>query len=328
LRLVCYPTDRAAWGRLCRLLSYGQLEKKAPKGECHISLDDVARYAEGQVLIVLPPQDWDWREVLAPREAEIIAFGSQAPVRARDQDSSFETRLRDIRAKLASARGLYLAASHTYRGIDHARLAALDTLARRTGIPLLATGDVLYHTPRRRPLQDVLTAIRNHTTVAEAGLLLVRNAERHLKSPREMMRLMAGYEAAIARTIEVVEACSFSLEELRYEYPDEPVPPGLTPQSHLEALAREGARHRFPKGVPDSVSASLEKELALIAQLRYAPYFLTVHDIVAFACSKGILCQGRGSAANSVVCYCLGITNVDPTEIDLLIERFVSAKRS
>jgi len=327
LRFVCYPTDRAAWGRLCRLLSFGQIEAKAPKGECHISLDDVARHAEGQVLIVLPPQDWDWREMLAPHEARIIAFGPGTPARACAQETSFEARLLDIKDKLAPAACLYLAAAHTYRGDDRARLAALDTLARRTGVPLLATGDVIYHTPHRRPLQDVLTAIRNHTTVAEAGLLLARNAERHLKSPREMMRLMAGYEQAVARTIEVVEMCRFSLDELRYEYPDEPVPPGFTPQEYLERLVREGARHRFPKGVPDQVAAQLERELEIIAKKQYAPYFLTVHDIVAFANSKDILCQGRGSAANSLVCYCLGITGVSPDEANLLFERFISSER-
>ncbi|MGE0767080.1 MAG: error-prone DNA polymerase [Hyphomicrobiaceae bacterium] len=324
LRLVCYPTDRAAWGRLCRLLSFGQ--QKAPKGQCHLCLDDVARHASGQVLIVLPPQDWDWREVLAHRRAEIIPFGPDA-ARPHNQDASFETRLLDVRAGLASAARIYLAAAHAYCGDDHARLAALDKLSRRTGVPLLATGDVLYHAAHRRPLQDVLTAIRNHTTVAEAGLRLTRNAERYLKPPREMARLLAGYEKAVARTIEVVEMCRFSLDDLVYEYPDEPVPPGLTPQAHLETLAREGAIHRFPEGVPAKVAATLERELTLIGELRYAPYFLTVHDIVVFARSRDILCQGRGSAANSVVCYCLGITGVNPTEVDLLFERFVSSER-
>ncbi len=321
-RLLCYPTDRAAWGRLCRLLSLGQ--GRAPKGACHLDLDDVASHAEGQVLIVVPPDHWDWREALdstshgqrantAKAEGvQILRLEQQQPVSsptaerrygtrpshlprtekdggsglspdggvgtsphsglrpdpAHLTNSTLEARLHLIKACLASAARLYLAASHIYRGDDRARLAALDALATRSGIPLVATGDVLYHAPHRRPLQDVLIAIRNHTTVGEAGLLLARNAERHLRSPQQMARLMSGYERALARTVEVVEACSFSLDELVYEYPDEPVPPGTTPQAHLEELAREGARHRFPDGVPAKVAATLERELVLIAELR------------------------------------------------------------
>ncbi|MEZ5816916.1 MAG: error-prone DNA polymerase [Hyphomicrobiaceae bacterium] len=326
LRLVCYPTDRTAWGRLCRLLSLGQ--GRAPKGECHLGLDDVAAHAEGQVLIVLPPDAWDWRETLATQDTAVVAFKASAAADvACPATARFEARLLAVKSRLAPAARLYLAATHTYRGDDRARLATLERLSRRIGLPLLATGDVLYHAPHRRPLQDILTAIRNHTTVADAGLLLTRNAERHLKSPREMARLLAGNADALARTLDVVEACRFSLDELVYEYPDEPVPPDVTPQAHLEALAREGARHRFPEGVPEAVVATLDRELALIEQLGYAPYFLTVHDIVAFARARGILCQGRGSAANSVVCYCLGITAVNPTEVDLLFERFVSPER-
>src|SRR5262249_6670596 len=179
----------------------------------------------------------------------------------------------------------------------------------------------------RRPLQDVLTCIREKCTIHEAGLKLEANAERHLKPPHEMARLFAGHEAALARTIDIANACTFSLDELKYEYPDEPVPEGKTPQSHLEDLSWAGAQWRFPNGIPEKVSDTLTKELALIAELAYARYFLTVHDIVHYARHLGILCQGRGSAANSAVCYCLAITNVDPTEIDLLVERFVSPER-
>src|SRR5262249_24047055 len=181
--------------------------------------------------------------------------------------------------------------------------------------------------PHRRDLQDVLTAIREKCTVAKAGLRLEANAERHLKSAHEMARLFAGHEDALARTIEIAEACTFSLDELKYEYPDEPIPEGKTPQSHLEDLTWEGAAWRYPGGIPEKIAETLRKELALIAELEYAPYFLTVHDIVPFARSQGILAQGRGSAANSAVCYCLAITAVDPTEIDLLFERFVSPER-
>jgi len=186
---------------------------------------------------------------------------------------------------------------------------------------------VLYHAPHRRPLQDVLTCIREKCTITDAGFRLEANAERHLKAPHEMARLFKGHEEALTRTIEIADACSFSLDELKYEYPDEPVPHGKTPQSHLQELTWDGAAWRFPDGIPEKVRETLEKELVLIAELDYAPYFLTVHDIVHYARSLGILCQGRGSAANSAVCYCLAITNVDPTEIDLLFERFVSPER-
>ena len=391
-QFVCYPTDRAAWGRLCRLLSTGQ--QRAAKGQCHLDLEEVIAHAEGQVLILLPPEDWDWRRALRPPRrasapdspasgtstpSNVIPFGRvlqhrterqpRASVEARrtfasvprpdlasepapkaSTDAAPETSSKDgparqprsrhrrdgadleaclhhLKARLPASTRLYLAASHACRGDDPTRLSALVAIASRCTVPILAVGDVHYHTLHRRPLQDVLTAIRNHTTVAEAGLLLARNAERHLKSPAEMARLFAGHEALIARTHEVVEACSFSLDQLVYEYPDEPVPPGSTPQAHLEMLAREGARGRFPDGMPEKVEAILERELALIRELGYAPYFLTVNDIVSFARSQSILAQGRGSAANSVVCYCLGITAVNPTEVDLLFERFISPER-
>ncbi len=234
--------------------------------------------------------------------------------------------LRRLKEALGEAT-LYLAASHTYRGDDRARIAALSALATSCATPLVATGDVLYHAPHRRPLQDVLSCVREKTTIQEAGLKLEANAERHLKWPAEMARLFRGHEEALARTLEIAEACRFSLDELVYEYPDEPTPPGKTPQAHLEELAWEGAHWRFPDGIPDKVRALIVRELQLIAELHYAPYFLTVHDIVRFARSKGILCQGRGSAANSAVCYCLAVTAVNPTEIDVLFERFVSPER-
>ena len=214
-----------------------------------------------------------------------------------------------------------------YRGDDVSRLNRLAALAERHEVPLVATNDVHYHTRKRRPLQDVLTAIRTRVPVAQAGWRLAANAERHLKSGAEMARLFRGHEDAVARTLEIVELCAFSLDELAYEYPDEPVPAGSTPQQHLEALTWAGAGQCYPGGIPAKVRRALVHELGLIAELGYAPYFLTVHDIVCFAREKGILCQGRGSAANSAVCYCLGITAVDPAQIDLLFERFVSRER-
>jgi error-prone DNA polymerase len=291
--LLAYPTDRAAYGRLCRLLTLGQ--RRAEKGQCTLYLEDVAAHADGLIFIALP------------------------------DESDFEAQL--LRVKDTLPAPLYLAARHSYRGDDKARIAALAQLAARADVPLVATGGVLYHGSHRRPLQDVLTCIREKCTITEAGFRLEANAERYLKPPSDMARLFRDHEGALARTIEIADACRFSLDELKYEYPDEPVPHGKTPQSHLEDLAWEGAAWRFPGGIPDKVRDTIEKELVLIAALNYAPYFLTVHDIVHYARSLGILCQGRGSAANSAVCYCLAITNVDPTEIDLLFERFVSPER-
>ncbi len=369
--LLCLPTDRDAYGRLCRLLSLGQ--RRAEKGQCRIDVSDVAAHAQGQILIALPPEGWSWREGIEttapslpdrapaasavspePRTphpaptAQIIPFppraagdGSMpspppvppprtavslpAPPPLSHVSEPLETWLARLRSLLPGP--LYLAATHRYRGDDRARIAALATLSERLGIGLVATNDVLYHSPHRRALQDVLTCIREGTTIAEAGLSLEANAERHLKSPIALARLFRGFEHALAATIEIAAACRFSLDELVYEYPDEPVPPGRTPQAHLEDMTWEGAHWRFPGGLPEKVRTALVRELELIAELSYAPYFLTVHDIVGFARSRGILCQGRGSAANSAVCYCLGVTAVDPTEVDLLFERFISPER-
>jgi error-prone DNA polymerase len=350
--LLCLPTDRQAYGRLTQLLSTGQL--RAAKGECTLYLEDVAAHAQGQIFIALPPEDWTWRDAIQPFSAhsgtEVIRFLAPSPegkgrgdCRTVDVGTpphpssqgggesshaglmSFEAELRRLKAALAAP--LYLAATHLYNGDDAARVAALAKLAERCGTPLVATGDVLYHAAHRRPLQDVLTCIREGLIIHEAGFKLAANAERHVKSPAEMARLFAGYERALQRTCEIARACRFSLDELAHDYPNEPVPPGKTPQAHLEDLTWEGARVRYPDGIPPKVEETLRKELALIAELNYAPYFLTVHDIVSFARSRGILAQGRGSAANSAVCYCLQITAVNPTEIDLLFERFVSPQR-
>ena len=306
--LLCYPRDRAAYGRLCRLLTLGQ--RRAAKGGCVLHMEDVTAHAEGQVLIALPPDRLD------EKGGEGGGKGDGAP---------FEAALAALRRRHEGP--LYLAAHMLYRGDDVSRLNRLAALAERHEVPLVATNDVHYHTRKRRPLQDVLTAIRTRVTVAQAGWRLAANAERHLKSGAEMARLFRGHEDAVARTLEIVELCAFSLDELAYEYPDEPVPAGSTPQQHLEALTWEGAEQCYPGGIPAKVRRALVHELGLIAELGYAPYFLTVHDIVRFARGKGILCQGRGSAANSAVCYCLGITAVDPAQIDLLFERFVSRER-
>ena len=295
--LLAYPIDRDAYGRLSRLLSLGKL--RAQKGECELTLQDVAEHSDGIAFIAWPDGDLDVFEDALPR----------------------------LREALPSLR--HVAASWLYRGDDAARIERLDRLARRHGCTILATNDVHYHAPDRRPLQDVATCIREKVTIATAGYLLNPNAERHLKSPDEMARLFARWPHAISATREFADALNFSLDELRYEYPRETVPDGRSPQQYLEQLTWQGASERWPEAIPDKVLKQLKHELALIEKLDFARYFLTVHDIVAFARSLDppILCQGRGSAANSAVCYCLGITAVDPATSDLLFERFISEER-
>jgi error-prone DNA polymerase len=227
----------------------------------------------------------------------------------------------------------FLAGAHYHRGDEPRRLRLLAELGERHGAPLVAVNDVHYHAPERRPLLDVVTCIREKCTLSQAGFRLAVNAERHLKPPDEMARLFKNFPDAVARTVEIANACTFSLGQLQYEYPDEPVPPGKTAQQHLEDLTWAGAAKRYPKdqfpeGVPAHVKKRLDEELALIATLKYAHYFLTVHDVVAYAREeKKILCQGRGSAANSAVCFCLGITEVNPNESELLFARFISTNR-
>lgn len=295
--LLCLPTDRAAYGRLARLLTVGK--RRAAKGDrCELALSDVLAHGQGQIVVAVAPPALD------PAFADILKLLSKY----------FKKRI-------------YLSVNHLYSGDDARRIVGLAAVARQAGVPLVATNDVHAHTAARRPLQDVLTCIREHCTIHEAGFRLAANAERHLKAPDEMARLFADHPDAVARTVEIAEACAFSLDELRYDYPIEPVPGGRTPQEELARLAWIGAAERFPGGIPDKVQGQIEHELALIGELGYAPYFLTVHDIVHFARGHGILCQGRGSAANSAVCHALGITAVDPSRIDLLFERFVSAER-
>ena len=295
--LLAFPTDRAAYGRLCRLITLGR--RRAPKGECHLARRDVFAHGAGHIFVALPP---------------------------KRLDAAFATWLRALAGRFPGA--CYLAAHHLYRGDDARRLAALADVAERCGTPLVATNDVRMHVPARRPLADVLACIREKCTIGEAGLRLAANAERHLKPAAEMARLFRGHREALARTLEIANACAFNLDDLRYEYPDEVTGRSGTAQEELARLTWAGARGRYGDRVPDKVRAALAHELALIAELDYAPYFLTVFDLVRFARSRGILCQGRGSAANSAVCYCLGVTAVDPARIDLLFERFISAERN
>ncbi len=291
--LLVYPTNRAAYAGLCRLLSRGK--SRAGKGACDLAWTGLQDYADGLIAILLP-----------------------------DEPDALTQDLQTLKATFPNR--AYLALTLRRRPGDAARLAQLATLATTARIPCVATGDVLYHTPARRILQDVMTCIREGTTIDDAGFLRERFADRHLKTPAEMVRLFARYPDAVRRTQEIADACRFNLSELRYQYPRE-TEPGMTAQNSLEAKTWKGASELYKAGIPPAVATQLNHELGLIAQLDYAPYFLTVHAIVQFAKSKGILCQGRGSAANSAVCYVLGITAIDPAESSLLFERFISAER-
>ena len=295
LSALVYPTGRPAYSRLCRLLSLGK--KRAGKAKCDLAWPDLAAYGEGLIAILVPDTADDECALHLRRLRE--AFGDRA----------------------------YLALSLRRRPNDQLRLHALSNLAAQMRVATVVTNDVLFHTPGRRILQDVVTCIRHGVTIDELGDRRERHADRHLKPPEEMHRLFARYPEALARTREIVERCRFSLDELAYQYPEERADPALTPQQTLEKLTWEGAAARYPEGLPDDVRSTLDHELRLIEKLHYAPYFLTVNSIVRFARSKEILCQGRGSAANSAVCYVLGITSIDPARNDLLFERFVSEER-
>ena len=340
LAFLAYPKDRAAYGRLCRLISAGRMAtlegEWQAKGACEISLAMLAAHAEGVQLILLPPDDLAAELTIAVPD-NVIPFPARDPRGAEETPKEFGPReikapladvLPRLTARLPTLR--HLAASYLHRGDDVARIDRLGALAKANGLRLLATNDVHYHAPQCRPLHDVMTAIRHKTTVAEAGHLLFGNAERHLKSPETIERLFSRWPHAVTAAREVADACTFSLDELRYEYPEEIYPDGMTPQQYLEKSTWKGAEGRYPGGLPESVRATLDRELALIGKLSLARYFLTIKDIVDYAregVEPPILCQGRGSAANSAVCYCLGITSVDPAEHALLFDRFISEDR-
>ncbi|WP_336813251.1 error-prone DNA polymerase [Bosea sp. MMO-172] len=295
--IVVYPANRAGWGRLCRLLSHGNLKDGVKKGECRLVLDDLLNDARDLLLILMPARSLEGLPALLARLDE------------------------------AAPGAVWLAASMHRRGDDRRRLARLKNIAAATRTPLIATNDALYDSIAQRDLQDVLTCIREGTTIERAGRLLESNAERHLKLPQEMARLFRDAPEAIAETQALFSRVEFDLGQLKYEYPDEPIPPGWNDQDWLVELVRRCCLIRYPDGVPEKVEKLLAKELDLIGRLEYARYFLTIRQIVEFAESKGILCQGRGSAANSAVCYVLGITAVDPNENDVLFERFISTER-
>lgn len=353
--ILAYPRDRAAYARLCRLLTTGNI--RAEKGACRLAIADLLAWQEGLQLVVLATSSFDPEmdarlaarayEAYAEETARSVAeeasdpstpmlrlvheadpAGGGAPLRRPTDDSPPRGGERALELLAAACPGrVWIGASMTYGRNPRGDLAKRRKLAERLGLPLLATNDVAMHDPARRPLLDVVTAIRHGTTLEAAGRRLSANAERHLKPAREMHRLFAEAPEAVAETLRFLDGLAFSLDELRGDYPHELREGYASPQEALAAFAAEGAARRYPTGVPRSVTQAIAHELDLVKQMDYAPYFLTVHDIVRFARSKGILCQGRGSAANSTLCFCLGITEVDPSRHTLLFERFISADR-
>ena len=296
--ILAYPQDRQGWGHLCRMLT--EANERGEKGDPDLRLDDFLKWGERMSLAVLP-------ELGTSSDGTLTFLGQ---LKGRFGDS------------------VWLAVCPSYGGNDRFRLEQAAALADAAGLPLMAVNDVLYHSPERRQLQDVVTAIRLTIPVAQAGFELGKNAERHLKPPVEMARLFRRYPQAIAETQRFARSLGFSLNDLKYNYPDEPTESGLEPQEELERLTWEGASKRYPTGMPANVESTIRHELEIVRELNYARYFLTVHDIVTYARSQKILCQGRGSAANSIICYCLGITDVGPDIIDTLFERFISKERN
>lgn len=301
--LLAFPTDINAYATLSALLTQGNL--RAEKGKCHLYKADVYRHSAGIKFIVLPPSSLN---------------------KSFDFNESFKRNLEEYRSRIGTH--LYIAAWRSYRGDDAKHIHRIYQLSKEFQIPMVATNDVHYHHPVRRELQDVVTCVREKCTIHNAGFLLHPNAERYLKSKEEMIRLFRQYPEAIEQTQLISDACTFSLDELKYQYPREITTDGRTPQQELTLLTWQGARRLFGDRIPKKVKATIEYELTFIEQMSYAEYFLTVHDIVRYARENKILCQGRGSAANSTVCYCLGITSVDPSKFDLLFERFISSARN
>ena len=318
--IIAYPATRYGWGRLTRLLSRGNL--RSEKGGCILRFADLLEFLDDLLLIVMPYASPNEER---PRRKTVVYDGLEI----EDADPGALNEILCTLCDRAVGR-IWLGAAMPRRGDDARRLVCLAEVAKAAGIPLLATNDALYAGPDDRPVQDVLTCIREGVTLAEAGQKLEANAERHLKSPGEMARLFAACPETIASTQALMDRVSFTLEDLKYEYPHEPVPEGWAPQSWLRHLVETEAHKRHPDGIPRKMRDVLEEELGLIERRNYACYFLTVHDVVKFArdeCDPPILCQGRGSAANSLVCYLLGITSVDPIKEKLLFTRFLSEER-
>jgi error-prone DNA polymerase len=302
--VLVWVENRRGYANVCRLLTAGK--RRTEKGSCLLRLDDLLCASDGLHAAIVPQR-----------------IDPELERRSYDEIESAAGRLRET-----FGRRLSIAISRFGEPADQVTLEDIASLGRAYGIPLLATNQVHYHADHRQTLQDVMTCIRHGCTIQNAGFRLFPNGERFIKSPQEMHRLFSDQPTALRRSVEIAEQCVFSLDELRYEYPDEVVPAGKTPAWYLAELAWAGAAERYPRGIPEKIRQQVSHELKLIEELKIEPYFLTVYDLVHFARSKGILCQGRGSAANSAVCYCIGVTSVDPTRIDLLFERFVSSARN
>jgi error-prone DNA polymerase len=300
--LLAYPTNKAAYSKLSGLLSEGNL--RAEKGDCYLYKSDVFRHAEGMKFIMVPPDTLN-------ENFEI--------------ELKFRVALQEY--KRAFGKNLYLGVIRSYHANDGKMLFRLSQLSQQQNVPLVATNDVHYHDHGRRELQDIITCIREKCTIYNAGFRLLQNAERYLKPAKEMQRLFRQYPEAIEYTQEIAKACTFSLDKLEYVYPEEITSEGRTPQEELVYLTWKGANEKFPEGIPEKIQETIQFELDFMERKNYAAYFLTVYDLVRFARSRDILCQGRGSAANSVVCYCLGVTSVDPSKFKVLFARFMSDAR-
>lgn len=300
--LLAYPTNQEAYSRLSALLTEGN--NRAEKGKCFLYRSDVYASQKDIIFIAIPPDQLH---------------------KNFDFEPSFTSALEEY--KQAFGHSLYLAANKIYQGQDQKRIFRIDQLSKSIGIPLVATNNVLYHEAQRRELQDILTCVREKCTIHEAGFKLMMNAERHLKSIAEMQRLFRNLPEAIENSLIIAEKCQFSLDSLQYVYPEEILSANRSPQEELEFLTWKGAEEMFGLPLPEKVIHNINHEMKFVKEMNYASYFLTVYDIVRFARSRDILCQGRGSAANSTICYCLGITSVNPTKFDLLFERFISSAR-
>lgn len=300
--LLAYPTTKASYANLSALLTEGNL--RTEKGKCLLYAADVYHYKEGILFIVVPP---------ATLNSDF------------DFEPDFYRSVQQYKQHLDDS--LYIAATRSYTGLDNKRLFRIHRLSVRLNIPMVACNDVHYHTPERRQLQDVLTCIREKCTIHTAGYRLEQHAERYMKAVTEMHRLFRQYPEALDNALRIADACRFSLDELQYIYPEELTTEGRTPQEELELLTWQGAEEKFGAAVPENIKETIQFELDFIKRKNYASYFLTVYDYVRFARSRNILCQGRGSAANSVVCFCLGVTAVDPSKFKVLFARFMSDAR-
>ncbi|WHO39661.1 error-prone DNA polymerase [Sphingobium sp. AP49] len=330
--IIVYPASRQGWGKLTRLLTKGNI--KAIKGDCILHFADLLDYLDDWRMIILPlstaqaqqehdaPPDYAFEDDAAPVPSRHLRLVPPA------SPPSWQEAARQLQERMPDR--VWLGLSMRYQGRDARHVAMMQAVSRDIGIPLIATNDILYATSGTRPLQDVLTCIREGVTLKTAGTRLQANAERHMKSPTEMARLFAVCPDALAETIRFIDGIDFTLKDLAYEYPHEPVPAGWSPDAWLEDMVRRRARRRYGRQLPPKVRALIGQELRLIRRQNYAYYFLTVHDLVRFARAQKppILCQGRGSAANSIVCFLLGVTSIDPMEHDLLFSRFVSEERN